>query len=197
MTTRWIHTMALAALVGGVGACSSSKDTNAETDRGKDDQLIARAELSGQDGSSKGTVTFTEGEGGIEIHADVHDLAPGSHGFHLHESGDCSAADFSSAGGHFNPTDVRHGAPTDEVHHAGDFGNIVVGADGHGTLDLHSKMLSVVPGSHSVVGKAVIIHEGADDLTSQPSGAAGARVACGVVERVTDDDTAAGGGSAY
>lgn len=105
------------------------------------------------------------------------------HGFHIHESGDCTAADFTSAGGHFNPTNAPHGGPDDAEHHAGDLGNIEIGEDGTGTLDLASSMLTLDAGAtNSAVGKAVILHAGQDDLETQPTGDAGARLACGVVQ---------------
>lgn len=128
-----------------------------------------------------GFVTFTGTYGGVEIVAEIAGASPGLHGIHLHEVGDCSAPDFTSAGGHFNPTDAPHGGPTDADRHAGDFGNIEIGEDGTGRLELASDMLTVDEGDRTVIGRAVILHEGEDDLVSQPSGAAGARLACGVV----------------
>ena len=128
-----------------------------------------------------GTVTFTETAEGVLVVADIARVSPGLHGIHLHEIGDCSADDFKSTGGHFNPTDAPHGAPTDEVRHAGDFGNIEIGEDGAGRLELTTDMLTVADGPNTVVGRAIILHEGADDLESQPTGAAGGRIACGVV----------------
>jgi superoxide dismutase, Cu-Zn family len=133
--------------------------------------------------NATGTVVFTETDGGVEISAQVGyggETRVGPHGFHLHQTGDCSAPDFTSAGGHFNPTGVDHGAPDAEVHHAGDFGNIEIGDDFKGSLELTSSMLSF-DGDNSIVGRAVILHAGEDDLTSQPTGAAGGRDACGVV----------------
>lgn len=130
-----------------------------------------------------GTVTFTrQPDGnGVRIVADISGLTPGKHGFHVHEKGDCSAPDASSAGGHFNPTKVAHGAPTATPHHDGDFGNITADKSGIAKLDMVSHDLSF-EGANSVLGHAVIVHEKADDLKSQPSGDSGARVSCGVVE---------------
>jgi Cu-Zn family superoxide dismutase len=133
------------------------------------------------DNDASGTITFTEVDGGVEVVADIARVSPGLHGIHLHEMGDCSAEDFTSTGGHFNPTDAPHGGPNDAVRHAGDFGNIEVGADGTGRLRLITDMLTVADGPNTVVGRAVILHEGEDDLESQPTGAAGGRLACGVV----------------
>jgi len=142
---------------------------------------VAHAVL--QSGSGVGgTVTFTEQGGTVTVEAHLTGVKAGDHGFHVHETGDCSAADYKSAGGHFNPTAAPHGAPSDAAHHAGDLGNIAIAADGSGTLSISSAMLSVAAGPNSVVGKAVIVHEKADDLKTQPTGDAGGRIACGVVE---------------
>lgn len=143
----------------------------------------AHAVLTPAEGSSlQAAVNFTEVAGGVQVNAWVLGAEPGDHGFHLHEVGDCSASDFTSAGGHFNPTAVQHGGPTDALHHAGDWGNMVVSSVGSGSLSVTTNMLSVGPGANSVVGRAVILHGGTDDLVSQPSGDAGPRIACGVVE---------------
>ena len=143
----------------------------------------AHATLSGVAGSHlTGTVSFTETSEGVDIVVAVEHAPPGVHGFHLHEKGDCSAADFTSTGGHFNPTGTAHGAPDAAAHHAGDYGNLTVGEDGKGELKLHSTMLTVADGPNSVRGRGVILHEKADDLTTQPTGAAGGRIACGVVK---------------
>jgi Cu-Zn family superoxide dismutase len=146
----------------------------------------ATAALTGREGSSvRGTVSFHGMGGGVHIEARVEGAPPGSHGFHLHETGDCSAADFSSAGGHFNPDAVAHGAPDAAVHHAGDLGNIEVGADGVGTLSVHVMNLSIAEGPHAVVGRAVVLHDNPDDYTTQPTGNAGGRLACGVIAAAT------------
>jgi Cu-Zn family superoxide dismutase len=128
------------------------------------------------------SVIFTQVGDTVTIATHVEGVVPGKHGFHLHELGDCSAEDFTSTGGHFNPTEAPHGGPADRVRHAGDFGNIEVGEDGVGHFELTSDMITVAAGPNTVVGRAVILHEGEDDLESQPTGAAGGRIACGVVE---------------
>jgi Cu-Zn family superoxide dismutase len=141
----------------------------------------AVAELHGTKGNNvKGTVSFTKEENGITIVADIEGLTPGKHGFHIHEYGDCTADDGTSAGGHFNPENVKHGAPTDSVRHVGDLGNITADKDGNAHLEWTDPLLSFT-GSHSIIGRAVVVHGGEDDLTSQPSGNAGPRVACGVI----------------
>jgi Cu-Zn family superoxide dismutase len=144
----------------------------------------ARATIEAKSGSTvTGTATFTEMEGaGVKVVVDIQKAPPGTHGLHLHEKGDCSAADASSAGGHFNPTSMPHAGPMDAQHHAGDLGNIEIKADGTGHLEIFSKMLTVAAGPNSVVGKSVVFHEKADDLKTQPTGNAGGRLGCGVIQ---------------
>lgn len=144
---------------------------------------VAGAELSGP-GGAKGIVTFTEEPGGVHVVARIEGAKAGTHGFHVHAGGSCDAPDFKSAGDHFNPGNTQHGGPTAPQHHAGDFGNVDVGADGTGNLDMVTSELSLGSGgANDVLGKAMILHEGTDDLTTQPSGNSGARIACGVVQR--------------
>jgi superoxide dismutase, Cu-Zn family len=130
-----------------------------------------------------GTITFTEKDGKSEVAIDLKGLTPGEHGFHIHEKGDCSSPDAKSAGGHFNPDSKQHGAPDAPEHHAGDFGNVTAGADGTIKTTMTVDFVTVADGPHSAVGKAVIVHEKKDDLKTQPTGDAGGRVACGVVEK--------------
>jgi Cu-Zn family superoxide dismutase len=134
-----------------------------------------------------GTVTFTKSADSIKVEAKLTGLTPGDHGFHVHEKGDCSSPDAKSAGGHFNPGGVDHGAPGGEAHHTGDLGNIVADKDGVAEMsaDLLITHLSLdADAVNNIVGKAVIVHGGADDMKSQPSGNAGPRVGCGVIKLV-------------
>lgn len=131
--------------------------------------------------TAHGTVRFQEtGDGNVEVTVDLTNVPPGVHGFHVHEKGDCGN-NGQNAGGHFNPTDMVHGAPDAQSHHAGDFGNVTAEANGevHTRFTTHS--VTVAPGPNSVVGHAVVLHEKPDDLVTQPTGNAGARIACGVV----------------
>lgn len=168
-----------------LGACEQEREGMDDDDMAAGPQpTTAVAVIQGVAGSGlAGTVWFTEQADGVHIVADISGAPAGSHGFHLHQYGDCTAADFTSTGGHFNPTGVEHGGPDAAVHHAGDFGNIEVGADGKSHLELTSGMLTVHEGPNSVLGRAIILHAGTDDLTSQPTGAAGDRLGCGVVGR--------------
>jgi superoxide dismutase, Cu-Zn family len=127
-----------------------------------------------------GTVTFAASGTGVAVKASLKGLPPGTHGFHVHEFGDCTAPDGTAAGGHFNPKGSPHGAPTDAARHAGDLGNIQAGPDGTATLDWTDPTM-VLDGPGGVIGHAVIVHAGADDLKTQPTGNAGGRVACGVI----------------
>lgn len=131
-------------------------------------------------GKVEGTVWFEPAGSGVKVKARVTGLAAGTHGFHVHEFGDCSAADFASAGGHFNPMSQPHGAPQAKARHVGDLGNIEAGADGVATLDWTDSQLAF-DGHHGVVGRAVVVHAKADDLKTQPTGDAGGRLACGVI----------------
>ncbi len=133
-----------------------------------------------KDKTVKGMITFTQTEKGVKVVAHLEGLTPGKHGFHVHEFGDCSAPDATSAGGHFNPTQMAHGAPTDATRHAGDLGNIVADEKGVANLEWLDPVMQL-SGPHSIIGRAVIIHAKEDDLKTQPTGNAGAREACGVI----------------
>lgn len=147
----------------------------------------ATATLQGasEDTDFSGTVTFTQDGDGVRILADLAGVdKPGKHGFHIHETGECAhgtdGKHFTTAGGHFNPTNAEHACPPTEPRHAGDLGNIEVGANGAGRVEMVTNGLSL-SGPDSIVGKAIILHAGEDDCKTQPTGNAGDRLACGVV----------------
>lgn len=121
--------------------------------------------------------------GGVHVRGDVGGLAAGSsHGFHIHQQGDCSAADASSAGGHFNPGGSLHGKAESAVHHAGDIDNVVADASGVAHVNAHVMGVSLGGGAaNDIAGRAVVVHAAPDDYASQPAGNSGARVACGVI----------------
>ncbi len=128
-----------------------------------------------------GTVTFTPIADGVQVHAEITGLTPGKHGFHVHEFGDCSAADASSAGGHFNPNHKPHAGPEAPERHEGDMGNVEADASGNAKLDYVDHQLSLSSDDKSAIGRSVVVHAKPDDLKTQPSGDSGARVACGVI----------------
>jgi Cu-Zn family superoxide dismutase len=133
-----------------------------------------------------GTVTFTEVADGVQVRGEITGLAAGNHGFHVHEFGDCSAADASSAGAHFNPTNEPHAGPDASARHVGDMGNVQADASGKATLEYVDHQISLTNDQRSVIGRSVVVHAKADDLKSQPAGDSGARVGCGVIGRAKD-----------
>lgn len=130
----------------------------------------------------KGIIHFSEGDGEMKIETMVEGIKPGPHGFHIHEKGDCSAADFSSAGGHFNPTKGSHAGHDGHGRHVGDMGNLIADNKSKAITTLVIKGMTMKPGPESIIGKAVVIHADQDDLKSQPAGNSGARIACGVIQ---------------
>jgi len=130
-----------------------------------------------------GTVTFTEVADGVQVQAEIRGLSPGKHGFHVHEFGDCSAADASSAGAHFNPTNKPHAGPDAAERHVGDMGNVEADASGTAKLSYLDHDMSLANDQRSIIGRSVVVHAKADDLKSQPAGDSGARIACGVIGR--------------
>jgi superoxide dismutase, Cu-Zn family len=135
-------------------------------------QLAARS-----DSTAAGSATFTEKDGSLQITAQITGLSPGEHGFHIHDVGDCSAADASSAKGHFNPSGKQHGHHDSDSHHGGDMPNLVANSQGDAHWIGQIKGISLT----DVVGRSVVIHADPDDYKSQPAGNSGKRVACGVV----------------
>lgn len=130
-----------------------------------------------------GTVTFAQKGDRVLVAARVTGLAPGPHGFHVHEKGDCSSGDGMSAGGHFNPHAKPHGDPASADHHAGDMPMLVADATGVATLTAEIDGVAVGSGAGDLVGRAVIVHRDPDDFKTQPTGNSGARVACGVIRK--------------
>lgn len=141
----------------------------------------AVATLRNTAGIEVGRATATEVTGGVRFTVDARGLPPGTHGAHVHAVGRCDPPDFASAGGHWNPTAAHHGAMNPQGPHEGDLPNLIIGADGRGTVAL------IVPGASMAAlldadGAALVIHAGADDLMTDPAGNSGARIACGVFQ---------------
>jgi superoxide dismutase, Cu-Zn family len=145
-------------------------------------KVVAVANLTPTEGNQvRGTVRFVEEAGGVRVIADLTGLTPGEHGFHVHETGDCSAPDAKSAGDHFNPTGHAHAGRDASERHMGDLGNLTADASGRAHLSYLDPKLKL-SGEHAIIGRAVIVHAKADDLKTQPAGDAGGRVCCGVIE---------------
>ena len=189
MTIIKINTLLLTLLL--FVSCAGQPDTQQNSDMSaSESDMSSSAEditelvavLHSTEGNSvNGVVRFFETDEGVRVVADINGLAPNStHGFHIHQYGDCSALDGTSAGGHFNPQNTQHGGPDSEERHVGDLGNITVDQDGLAELDTIDQMLSF-DGANSIIGRGVIVHAGEDDLESQPTGAAGSRLSCGVI----------------
>lgn len=172
-------------------SCTSHKkalkpvDDNAVSNARLTGDIFATVNLSPKSGSqSMGKGWFIKEKNGLRIEIEVQNVALGKHGIHIHEVGDCSAEDASSAGAHFNPAILTHGAINPKLHHMGDLGNIEIDADGKGTL-----LISIPTEQFNadflnwdiIIGKSLILHEGEDDLVSEPSGNSGKRIACGVI----------------
>ena len=139
----------------------------------------ATASLRTANGLDAGHANVAEVAGGLRYTVDVKGLPAGTHGAHIHTTGRCDAPDFTTAGGHWNPTSAKHGSMNPQGPHEGDLPNLIVGTDGRGTLGV------TVPGATmagllDADGAAIVIHAGADDLMTDPSGNSGGRIACGV-----------------
>lgn len=151
---------------------------------------VATAELRDRTGKTVGTARLVgEPQGAINLTVNVTGMTPGSHGIHFHAVGSCTPGDstaFAAAGGHHNPMGRKHGLENPDGPHAGDLPNIVVGADGSGTLETRTARATLRPGPTTLLdadGSALVVHAGADDQRTDPSGNSGARMACGVVTK--------------
>lgn len=171
-------------------ACSETKEKTEEVEVVRpetemNNQTVTTNLMSTSGSELAGVVTFKEvANGSIDLTVALSGIAPGEHAVHLHETGDCSAPDGKSAGGHWNPMEVNHGHRIeDKQFHKGDIGNITIGNDSTGTLNMEIEGWSIGGDSTSnILNKAVIVHAGPDDFSSQPSGAAGPRIGCGVIK---------------
>jgi superoxide dismutase, Cu-Zn family len=144
----------------------------------------AIAELKDKDGKAVGMATFRESEGGVTVSVNVKGLTPGLHAVHVHAVGKCEGPAFTSAAGHFNPAQKKHGHKSAEGAHAGDLPNMLVAKDGTGRFEVFTDAMTLQSGTTSVFdadGSALIVHAGIDDYATDPTGNAGDRAACGVI----------------
>ncbi len=196
MTHRMLAPLVSLAAVGAlIMGCESTSNAQADHDHKHDAKGGAKtavAQVSPSKGSTtqpangqaKGTIEFHQAGEKVHIAGEITGLKPNAkHAIHIHEKGDLSAPDLSSAGGHYNPEKHPHGGPTTSKSiHAGDLGNLQADADGKAKMDLTVDNITLGGTKNDVLGKAVIIHAKEDDLKSQPSGAAGDRIGGGVIE---------------
>jgi Cu-Zn family superoxide dismutase len=132
--------------------------------------------------TASGTVRFTQAGDRVRVRGEIRGLRPGAeHGFHVHEKGDCSAPDATSAGPHFNPGGAQHGRPGSGAHHAGDLQNLRANAQGIVDEEVRFDGLTLSAGTNSIAGRALVVHRDPDDYASQPAGNSGPRIACGVI----------------
>ena len=165
-------------LAAGLSGCESVQNMFSDGPR-------ATAKLQPTKGNNtSGTVEFREAGNKVRVAANVSGLKPGSeHGFHVHEAGDCSSGDGMSAKGHFNPLSKPHGSPNSSERHAGDMPMLRADSGGNAKLDTELDTITVAPGPTSIVGRGLIVHADPDDFKTQPTGNAGARLACAVIQR--------------
>ncbi len=158
-------------------ACKTKTEKNV-ADKKVTLQLMAK---SGSNAS--GIATFIEKDGEVTFKATIKGLKPGVHAIHIHEKGDCSAADATSAGGHWNPTFEKHGKWGVAEYHKGDIGNFNVDASGSGNITMSTDewCIGCDDENKNILGKSIIVHEGADDFITQPTGDAGGRAACAAI----------------
>lgn len=161
-------------------------ETEAERTSTQEESKKVTVTLQPKSGSNlSGNVVFTEENGEVTMTAVIDGLAEGTHAIHLHENADCSAEDGSSAGGHWNPTMEKHGKWGDsEGYHKGDIGNFTVDSNGNGTVTMTTDewCIGCDDPTKNIIGTSVVVHDGVDDFTTQPSGDAGTRVGCGTIE---------------
>ena len=148
--------------------------------------LSAGATLKDKDGKEVGVATLIQTDEGVRIAVTGYRLPPGTHGLHIHAVAICEPPEFTSAGGHFNPGGKQHGRLNPAGPHAGDLPNLVVAASGEGGIDATTKAVTLGPGPTSLLGEkgtSLVVHAGADDEKTDPTGSSGARIACGVITK--------------
>lgn len=187
-----IHIIALSMILVLTYNCKDGKKTEKEGKAATDEpaekvveevnvEVIKFSMQPKSDSNVEGDVVFTEENGMVMMKATLSGLSAGEHAIHIHEKADCSSDDGKSSGGHWNPTHEPHGKwGAAEGYHKGDIGNFTADADGNAVVEFSTDQwcIGCEDANKNILGKAVIVHQGVDDFTSQPSGAAGARVSC-------------------
>ena len=186
-TLRRLAGLSLIAGAATLAACASKP----AGDGGSNPRTVASVQLSSASGGEpqpnpqspvQGTLNFSEVRGIVSVNGTITGLKPNApHAFHVHEKGDCSKPDFTSAGSHYNPTNQPHGAWDGAKHHVGDMPQLMADASGTAQVSFNSESLKL-RGPDSIIGKAVIVHRDRDDVNAQPVGNAGPRLACGVIK---------------
>jgi len=172
-----MHKLALIPVMVGLAAAYASAQSPATAPG-------AKATLKDAQGKVLGEATLRESPAGVLVKLDIQGAPPGTHAFHIHTVGKCDAPDFMTAGGHFNPTTMKHGLMATGGPHAGDMPNLFVPADGKLSVEVLDANVTLAVGPKSVFdadGSALMLHATADDYASDPAGNAGARIACGVI----------------
>jgi len=167
------------------GCASTPKETAPAASTAQSTAKQGTANLAAASGSLvSGRIALHPMADGVHLSGTIGGFQPNSvHAIHVHEKGDCSAADAMSAGGHFNPTNSAHGRANTATHHSGDMDNITAGADGTVTINIHLAGVTLGGGApNDIANRALVVHAAADDYTTQPSGNSGARVACAVIQ---------------
>jgi Cu-Zn family superoxide dismutase len=175
----WLSALLFGSLVSLAG-CPKDPEIHTRPEPGS--PATATATIEARSNSTvTGSATFEQTGNKVKVTVEVSGATPGQHGLHIHEKGDCSDPAAKSAGDHFNPGQMEHGGLDKPMHHAGDFGNLTVGEDGKGRLEIETDAISLAPGPTAVLNRAIVVHEKPDDMTTQPSGNSGARIGCGAI----------------
>ena len=189
-TGKWLILALVVVLVVAATACGGGEETSEEPATAEPASGISEVNVmlgALGDNEASGTATFTtEDDGNITVYVSLNGVPEGLHAVHIHELGDCSSPDGKSAGGHWNPTTMDHGKWRTPPHHLGDLGNAEIDEFGSGGLTVTTPspdFWSIGTGEvNDIIGKAIIVHAGVDDFATQPTGNAGGRIACGVIE---------------
>ena len=175
-----LHQLTLASIVVILPACATARTSDTA-------MTTATASLRNASGTTLGVVRLESVAGGVRLTGQLTGLTPGAHGIHLHAVGRCDSPGFTSAGDHFNPRSMKHGLVNPEGPHAGDMPSIAADANGRAVVDHTTALVTLGGGANGVFdadGTAVVVHASGDDQRTDPSGNSGARIACGVVERM-------------